>query len=152
MRCDPKGPLVVYISKMVPVEGNRFIAFGRVFSGTVGTGQRVRVLGGSGSGQEGSKGGVERSIQRIVVMMGKTVEIIQDVPCGNTVGLGWLDLHKTATITDHPQAYPIRSMKFSVSPVVRVAVSPVNPADLYKLVEGLKKLSNSDPLIVCTSE
>lgn len=31
----------------------------------------------------------------------------------------------------------MRVMKFSVSPVVRVAVEPKNPADLPKLVEGI---------------
>lgn len=87
-------------------------------------------------------------------MMGKNVEPISDVPCGNTVGIGWLDsvIHKTATLTDHPAAYPIRSMKYSVSPVVRVAVAPKKPSDLPRLVQGLQKLSNSDPLVVCTKE
>ena len=34
--CDPKGPLVLYVSKMVPTsDKGRFYAFGRVFSGTV---------------------------------------------------------------------------------------------------------------------
>jgi elongation factor 2 len=40
-------------------------------------------------------------------------------------------------------------MKFAVSPVVRVAVSVKNSADLPKLVEGLKKLSKSDPMVRC---
>lgn len=31
----------------------------------------------------------------------------------------------------------MKVMKFSVSPVVRVAVEPKNPADLPKLVEGI---------------
>jgi elongation factor 2 len=56
---------------------------------------------------------------------------------------------KTGTITDDPDANTIRSMKYSVSPVVRVAVEAKNPGDLPKLVEGLKKLSKSDPLVVC---
>jgi elongation factor 2 len=43
-------------------------------------------------------------------------------------------------------------MKYSVSPVVRVAVKPKNPADLPKLVEGLKKLAKSDPLVLCEFE
>jgi len=43
-------------------------------------------------------------------------------------------------------------MKYSVSPVVRVAVEPVNACDLPKLVEGIKRLSKSDPLVVCTTE
>jgi elongation factor 2 len=59
---------------------------------------------------------------------------------------------KTGTITDHPDAHTIRTMKYSVSPVVRVAVEPKNPADLPKLVDGLKKLSKSDPLVICTTE
>lgn len=44
-------------------------------------------------------------------------------------------------------------MKFSVSPVVNVAVSPVNPQDIPKLVEGLKRLSKAEPgVVVKTSE
>ncbi len=43
-------------------------------------------------------------------------------------------------------------MKFSVSPVVRVAVEVKNPADLPKLVEGLKRLAKSDPMVQCTIE
>jgi len=151
--CDPKGPLVVYISKMVPADGTRFLAFGRVFSGTVSTGQKIRIL--TADYKPGTKEGLcEKSIQRTALMMGRNVESVPDVPCGNTVGIGWLDsfIHKTATLTDHPEAYPIRSMKYSVSPVVRVAVSTKKPADLPKLVQGLQKLSNSDPLVLCTKE
>jgi len=38
-KCDPKGVLMIYISKMVPtVDKSRFFAFGRVLSGTVYTG------------------------------------------------------------------------------------------------------------------
>jgi elongation factor 2 len=57
-------------------------------------------------------------------MMGRTVEFISDVPCGNTVGLVGVDQYimKTGTISDHVDAFTIRSMKYSVSPVVRVAV------------------------------
>lgn len=37
--CNPKGPLMMYVSKMVPTtDRNRFFAFGRVFSGTISTG------------------------------------------------------------------------------------------------------------------
>lgn len=43
-------------------------------------------------------------------------------------------------------------MKFSVSPVVRVAVEAMNPGDLPKLVEGLKRLAKSDPMVQCSIE
>lgn len=37
--CDPAGPLMMYISKMVPTsDKGRFYAFGRVFAGVVATG------------------------------------------------------------------------------------------------------------------
>jgi len=39
-----------------------------------------------------------------------------------------------------------------VSPVVKVAVKVKDGKELPKLVEGLKKLSKSDPLVVCTTE
>jgi elongation factor 2 len=40
-------------------------------------------------------------------------------------------------------------MKYSVAPVVRVAVDVCNAADLPKLMEGLKRLAKSDPLVLC---
>merc|ERR1719219_1323250 len=44
--CDPSGPLMMYISKMVPTsDKGRFYAFGRVFSGKIATGQKVRIMG-----------------------------------------------------------------------------------------------------------
>ncbi len=44
--CDPKAPLMMYISKMVPsTDKGRFYAFGRVFSGSVSTGLKVRIMG-----------------------------------------------------------------------------------------------------------
>jgi elongation factor 2 len=43
-------------------------------------------------------------------------------------------------------------MKFSVSPVVRVAVEPKKQSDLPQFVEGLKKLAQVDPLVVVTRE
>lgn len=52
----------------------------------------------------------------------------------------------------HLQAHNMRVMKFSVSPVVRVAVEAKNPADLPKLVEGLKRLAKSDPMVQCIIE
>merc|ERR1719329_1705777 len=91
---------------------------------------------------------------RTVLMMGRTVEQIADVPCGNTVGLVGVDQYilKSGTITDIEEAHNIKAMKYSVSPVVKVAVRPKDGKDLPKLVEGLKKLSKSDPLVVCTTE
>lgn len=153
-KCDPDGPLMVFISKMVPTnDKGRFYAFGRVFSGTIATGQKVRIMGPNYV--PGSKTDLNvKNIQRTVLMMAGKVEAVPDVPCGNTVGLVGVDqfLVKQGTISDSDEAHCIRVMKYSVSPVVRVAVEVKNASDLPKLVEGLRKLSKSDPLVVCTTE
>merc|ERR1711904_428881 len=81
-------------------------------------------------------------------------EQIPDVPCGNTVALVGIDQYilKSGTITDIEDSHNIADMKYSVSPVVKVSVRPKDGKDLPKMVEGLKKLSKSDPLVVCTIE
>jgi elongation factor 2 len=152
--CNPKGPLMLYISKMVPTtDRSRFYAFGRVFSGTVATGQRVRVMGANYI--PGTKNDLHvTNIQRTVLMMGRKVENLQDCPCGNTIALVGIDqyLVKSGTISTSDTACPIKAMKFSVAPVVRIAVEPKIASDLPKLVEGLNRLAKSDPCVQVSHE
>lgn len=153
-QCNPDGPLMMYVSKMVPTsDKGRFYAFGRVFAGKIATGQKVRIMGPNYV--PGKKEDLYiKNVQRTVLMMGRKTEQIEDCPCGNIVGLVGVDqfLVKSGTITTCETAHNIRVMKFSVSPVVRVAVEPKNAADLPKLVEGLKRLAKSDPCVQCYSE
>jgi len=152
--CDQKADLAMYVSKMVPTsEKGRFIAFGRVFAGTVKTGQTVRIMGPDY--EVGKKRDLYvKKIQRTVLMMGKYTEQISDCPAGNLIGLMGVDqyLLKTGTICTAEDSHPFNTMKFSVAAVVRVAVEPKNAQDLPKLVEGLKRLSKSDPLVLCTTD
>jgi elongation factor 2 len=152
--CDSSGALMVFISKMIPTnDKGRFFAFGRVFGGTAATGQKVRIMGPNYV--PGSKVDLNcKNIQRTVLMMGGKAEAVPDVPCGNTVALVGIDqyLLKQGTISDCDQAHNIRVMKYSVSPVVRVAVEVKCASDLPKLVEGLRKLSKSDPLVLVSTE
>ena len=53
---------------------------------------------------------------------------------------------KNGTISDVEGGHPFHAMKFSVAPVVRVAVVVKNPSQLPKFIKALKKLSKSDPL------
>lgn len=152
--CDPNGPLMMYVSKMVPTsDKGRFYAFGRVFSGKVATGMKARIQGPNYV--PGKKEDLyEKTIQRTILMMGRYIEPIEDIPSGNIAGLVGVDqyLVKGGTITTFKDAHNMRVMKFSVSPVVRVAVEAKNPADLPKLVEGLKRLAKSDPMVQCIFE
>ncbi len=126
--CDPEGPLMMYVSKMIPAaDKGRFFAFGRVFSGRIATGRKVRIMGPNYV--PGTKKDLYvKTVQRTVMCMGRRQEAVEDVPCGNTVALVGLDqfITKNATLTDEKceDAHTIKAMKFSVSPVVRVAVEP----------------------------
>jgi elongation factor 2 len=147
--CDPNGPLVLYVSKMVPTsDKGRFYAFGRVFSGTVRSGPKIRIQGPNYL--PGKKEDLFiKSIQRTILMMGRSIEPIEDCPAGNICGLVGIDqfLLKSGTLTSSETAHNMKVMRFSVSPVVQVAVEVKNAADLPKLVEGLKRLSKSDPCV-----
>ena len=149
MACDPEGPVMMFVSKMVPTsDSGRFYAFGRLFSGKVRQGEKVRILGPNY--KPGKQVDLHiKTVQRVVLMMGKKAEDVVDVPCGNTCSLVGVDeaILKQGTISTSAAACTIRSMKYSVSPVVRVAVNAKNPADLPKLVSGLLKMSKADPLV-----
>jgi elongation factor 2 len=149
MECDPEGPVMMFISKMIPTsDSGRFYAFGRVFSGKIKQGEKVRIMGPNF--KPGKQEDLHiKTIQRVVLMMGRKAEDVVDVPCGNTCSLVGVDqaLLKQGTISTSSVACTIRVMKYSVSPVVRVAVNAKNPADLPKLVEGLIKMSKADPLV-----
>merc|ERR1711879_945704 len=110
--CDKEGPLMMYVSKMVPTsDKGRFYAFGRVFSGTIATGQKVRIQGPGY--QPGAQENLNvKSIQRTVLMMGSKTEQIQDVPCGNTVALVGVDafLTKSGTLTTIETSHNIADM------------------------------------------
>jgi len=90
-KCDKDGPLCIFISKMVPTnDKGRFYAFGRVFAGTVSTGQKVRIQGPKYV--PGKKDDLNvKNIQRTVIMMAGKVDAVPEVPCGNTVGLIGVD-------------------------------------------------------------
>jgi len=149
--CSADGPCIMYVSKMVPTtDKGRFFAFGRVFSGRISTGMKARIMGPNY--EPGKKKDIfEKTIQRTVIMMGRYQEAVEDIPCGNVAGLVGVDQYiiKTATIVDADavECCPLKAMKYSVSAVVQKSVEPSNPKDLPKLVEGLKRLAKSDPLV-----
>jgi len=145
--CDPEGPLTVFVSKFINID-ERFIAFGRVFSGTVHSSQKVKIMGANYS-PEGSEKPYIKNVQQVCTIMGGKIAQMGAIPCGNTVGLVGIDqyLIKQGTVTSLDVEHPLKAMKFSVSPIVRVAVKAAKASDLPKLVKGLRALSHADPLV-----
>lgn len=146
---------MVYISKMVQIDEGRFAAFGRIFSGTAKAGEKVKIIGPNY--REGSKDDYfEKNMANVMVMIGNKAHSMGSVPCGNTIAITGIDncIAKTCTISSMETKNNnfIRPMKFSVSPVFRVAVKPVNQMDMPQLSAGLQKLCKIDSLVQWTVE
>jgi len=90
-----------------------------------------------------------KKVSKFVLMMGRYIENVEEVPCGNTFAILGIDdiLKKSGTISTSELAFSITPMKFSVSPVVRRSVIPDNISKLPKYVTALKRLSKSDPCL-----
>ena len=57
---------------------------------------------------------------------------------------------KTCTITDlhtDEELYTFRPLKFNTQSVIKIAVEPVNPSELPKMLDGLRKVNKSYPLL-----
>ena len=57
---------------------------------------------------------------------------------------------KTATITEptgNEEAHIFRPLKFNTQSVTKIAVEPVNPSELPKMLDGLRKINKSYPLV-----
>lgn len=142
-QCDPLGPASIFISKIIPFK-QQTMCFGRIFSGTIKTGDKVKVY------THDQDKGTLKTIQNVGVCMGKYFESIGSMPCGNTVVLGGIDsaIKKEATVCDaETKCQTFKHMKFAVAPVVQVAIRAKKAVDIDKLDKGLRKLSKVDQLV-----
>lgn len=76
---------------------------------------------------------------------------------GNLVLLGGVDssIFKTATIASadiEEDLYIFRPLKHLTQPVLKVAVEPVNPSELPKMLSGLRNVNKSYPLVTTKVE
>ncbi|PRW32859.1 ribosomal S5 Elongation factor G III V family [Chlorella sorokiniana] len=167
-QCDTAtdAPLVLYVSKMVAVPAaalprlpgepgpahpaeERFLAFGRVFSGVIRQGQTVQVLPATYNPADPASERQEVAVGALFLMMGRGLERLPEVPAGNILALAGLDLAilKSATVASTPLCRPLAPMLFQSAPIVRVAVEPARPGDMPALVEGLRLLHRADPMV-----
>ncbi|TVT99175.1 hypothetical protein EJB05_55485, partial [Eragrostis curvula] len=125
--CDPDGPLMLYISNFIPSpKKDSLFAFGRVFSGRVISGMKVRIMGPNYiHGQD--KDLTINSVRGTLVLTGKKVEAVDFVRCGTNVVVDGLDQiikgHATLTNEKEIDAYPIKPpMRFTESPILPIVV------------------------------
>ncbi|KAI0221240.1 hypothetical protein LSAT2_027391 [Lamellibrachia satsuma] len=155
--CDPDGPLMVHTTKLYPTEdATSFHVFGRVISGTLHANQEIRILGENFSLQdeEDSRHG---QVGRLWITEARYKIEVNRVPAGNWVLIEGIDqpIVKTATLTEasgNDEAHIFRPLKFNTSSVMKIAVEPVNPSELPKMLDGLRKINKSYPLVTTKVE
>ncbi|KAL2869926.1 116 kDa U5 small nuclear ribonucleoprotein component [Aspergillus lucknowensis] len=153
-KCDPDGPFVVHVTKLLAsTDASRFHALGRVISGTARPGLQVRVLG-EGYTPDDEEDMVSATISEIWIPETRYNIPTSGVPAGNLVLIGGVDnsIVKTATLVatkfeDDEDAHIFKPIRHMSEPVFKVAVEPVNPSELPKMLEGLRKVNKSYPLI-----
>ncbi|KAI8471075.1 MAG: elongation factor EF-Tu-like protein [Monoraphidium minutum] len=149
----PRGPLVFHVAKLYPKQdGRSFDALGRVISGTLRPGDRVRVLG-EGYTPEDEEDSALAEITNVWVYQARYRLPVSKATAGNLVLVEGLDavVAKTATVVpeafDSEDVYIFRPLRFQTLSVVKIATEPLNPSELPKMVEGLRRVNKSYPLV-----
>uniref|UniRef100_A0A673VLF6 116 kDa U5 small nuclear ribonucleoprotein component n=1 Tax=Suricata suricatta TaxID=37032 RepID=A0A673VLF6_SURSU len=148
--CDPDGPLMCHTTKMYSTDdGVQFHAFGRVLSGTIHAGQPVKVLGENYTLEDEEDSQI-CTVGRLWISVARYHIEVNRVPAGNWVLIEGVDqpIVKTATITEprgNEEAQIFRPLKFNTTSVIKIAVEPVNPSELPKMLDGLRKVNKSYP-------
>ena len=157
--CDQNGPLVVYVTKLFSSpDAKSFYSFGRVMSGIARPGVDVRVLGEGYSIDDEEDMAMAR-ISAVHIAETRYNVTTDGVPAGNWVLLEGVDnsIVKTATLVekqfeDDEDAYIFKPLTHFTESVLKVAVEPINPSELPKMLDGIRKINKSYPLITTKVE
>ncbi|KAJ2551983.1 hypothetical protein EV175_003485, partial [Coemansia sp. RSA 1933] len=150
--CSADGPLVVSAVKQYPsADASAFYVLGRIFSGTIRAGQSVRVLG-----ERFMPGDDEdmalATVSDTWIYCSRYRIPVSGLGAGSWVLMAGVDgpIGKTATIVDTSvpelDLAPVRPLHFPTASVMKIAVEPVVPIELPRMLSGLRKIGKSYPL------
>jgi U5 small nuclear ribonucleoprotein component len=157
LNCDADGPLVVQITKLFTnptISG--FYAFGRIMSGTAEPNQQVRVLGENYT-LDDEEDSTIATIDSTFIGCSRYNIPTSGVPAGNLVLLSGIDnsIVKTATVVppnSSEDLYIFKPIAHFTESVLKVAIEPISPSELPKMLDGLRKINKSYPLITTKVE
>jgi U5 small nuclear ribonucleoprotein component len=147
--CDANGPLVIHVTKLFPKDdASTFDAFGRILSGTIQKGQSIRILG-EGYSIEDEEDSTLATVSSVSFYQSRYRIAVPNCTAGNLVLLSGISpsISKTATLVDPKLEMSIFSpIRHVTQNVFKVAIEPVHPSELPKMLEGLRKINKSYPL------
>ncbi|PVV01730.1 hypothetical protein BB560_003838 [Smittium megazygosporum] len=127
------------------------IGFARLYSGVLKTGDQVFCLDPRYKPKKPNSSNFRKAkILGLYIFMGSELVCVDKVYPGCIFGVRGLEkaISSSGTITSEIKGCPnLSPLHFEGAPIVRVAVEPANPANLPKLVEGLKILRDSDSCV-----
>jgi ribosome assembly protein 1 len=132
------------------VDPEHLIGFARIYSGTLSVGDSVYVLPPkfSPAHPHSQPSPQKVTVAALYLLMGRGLEPLTSVPAGVVFGIGGLDgyILKSGTLCSQLEGgVNLAGVSMGSKPIVRVALEPVSPADLDKMIHGLKLLVQSDP-------
>jgi len=139
---DDKAPFAALVFKIATDSFVGTLAFLRVYSGTMKTGDMV---------YNPIKGKKER-IGRLLQMHSNSREEVKEVYAGDIVAVvGMKDVTTGETLCAAKAVITLEKMEFPV-PVIAVAVEPRTTADQEKMGQALEKLAQEDPSFRVTTD
>lgn len=126
------------------------IGFARIYSGTLSVGDEVYVLPPKFSPAHPHTNPEPQKVMitALYLLMGRGLEPLTSVPAGVVFGVAGLEGHilKSGTICSQLSgSVNLAGISIGSKPIVRVALEPVNPSELDKMIAGMKLLEQSDP-------
>ncbi len=138
MACDPKGPEIACVTKIVNDPHAGQVACARLFSGTIKMGETVSLVNVR----------TKARIPQLIVYKGPKRVSVEEIPAGNIIGLvGMDDISAGETVTSVDDLDPFEAIKHIFEPVVTKAIEAKKARDLPKLVEALISISREDPTV-----
>lgn len=130
-------------------EPEHLVGFARIYSGTLSVGDKLYVIPPkwSPADPDADPRPQEVTVTALYMLMGRSLEALESVPAGVVFGIGGLEgkMLKSGTLCSRLDgAVNLAGVSMAARPIVRVALEPVNPADLDKMIEGLHLLVQSD--------
>ncbi|GKT95707.1 LOW QUALITY PROTEIN: elongation factor Tu GTP binding domain-containing protein [Colletotrichum tofieldiae] len=132
------------------IDPEHLIGFARMYSGTLSVGDSLWVIPPkwSPANPNANPQPKQITVTALYMLMGRNLEALESVPAGVVFGIGGLEGHllKNGTLCSRLEgAVNLAGVANLGKPIVRVALEPVNPADLDKMIHGLQLLVQSDP-------
>ena len=151
MKSSPEGPLICCVYKLYhKYDHLSFDLFGRVLSGTLKQKMKILIMGENYSLEE-TEDSYINEIKILQIHQTRYKININKVPLGNFVLIDGSDvsLSKNLTIVEYDKKYLneiaiFKPLLFDYS-FMKVSVEPLNPLDLPKMVDGLRKINQSYP-------